>query len=241
MLDKNSPIPLVYQLEYLLCQKILMGEYRIRDFLPSQEQLAEDLNISRITVQNAFRSMIQKGILISQKGKGTYIENLPKINSVEETITINRDLLDLADSELLTIEFSSFHTACKYLQEKTSHYISHRRILNDYPMSIERRWFSPKLDIRFISSPEWEKTENCQQKLYQKLKIVLTKYEETLEPRIADDFLASQMMLPNANPLLCIKRLSYAQDQTIPFEYRETLIRYEDFGKIVFTPNWKIN
>lgn len=72
-LDKGSPIPVYYQLKNIILQKIKNGEYPPDTLIPSERELGEALSISRMTVRQALNQLVSEGVLIRQKGRGTYV------------------------------------------------------------------------------------------------------------------------------------------------------------------------
>ena len=241
MLNKNSSVPLVYQVEQLLCRQIIDREYHVGDVIPSQEKLAKIFEVSRITIKNAFSSLIDQGILEAYKGKGTFVKKVPEVNYFQNSIVIDRECLNSANYELLGVEINQIYSECQFLKSKKGHCITYRRIIDDYPLSVERIWWTDAINIRSVSIDDWAETHDTQQKLYNKLDLIVSHYEETIELRYADSIILDKMYLPIASPILCIKRKTYANKQSIPFEYRESLIRCEDYGKIIVTPNQTFN
>ena len=70
---KNQAIPFYYQLETILRKRINSGELTQGDILPSEEALAKEYNLSRITVRQAFSSLASDGLIIRKRGKGTFV------------------------------------------------------------------------------------------------------------------------------------------------------------------------
>jgi len=70
---KNRGIPLYYQLATILTRKIMSGEYTGGVPLPSENALAEEYQVSRITVRQALASLESDGIIVRKRGKGTFV------------------------------------------------------------------------------------------------------------------------------------------------------------------------
>ncbi len=73
ILDKKSPIPVYYQLKMLVQKKIQSGEYEEGQLIPSERELSENYNISRMTVRQALNQMVAEGLLYREKGRGTFV------------------------------------------------------------------------------------------------------------------------------------------------------------------------
>lgn len=72
----NSKMPLYEQLYRALKEDILSGSIAGGEKLPSKRALAEHLNISRITVENAYSQLLAEGYITSRPKSGYYAEAL---------------------------------------------------------------------------------------------------------------------------------------------------------------------
>ncbi len=72
-LDRQSAVPLYQQIEDYLRQGILSGSLAPDTRLPASRQLARDLGINRITVENAYAELEIEGLIYSKMGSGTYV------------------------------------------------------------------------------------------------------------------------------------------------------------------------
>ena len=75
-LDPASPVPLYEQLYRCLKEDLLSGAIAGGEKLPSKRALAENLNVSRITVENAYQQLLTEGYLQSRPRSGYYAEVL---------------------------------------------------------------------------------------------------------------------------------------------------------------------
>src|SRR5215510_10980685 len=72
-LDRQSEIPLYQQIESYLRQGILSGSLAAETRLPASRQLALDLGVNRLTVENAYAGLEIEGLIYSKMGSGTYV------------------------------------------------------------------------------------------------------------------------------------------------------------------------
>ena len=73
MIDKSSPIPVYYQLKNDLISKISEGIWKAGDCIASERELCEIYGVSRMTIRQAIGELVQEGILLRVKGKGTFV------------------------------------------------------------------------------------------------------------------------------------------------------------------------
>ena len=49
--------------------------YKAGDKLPNENELSEELGVSRTTLREAIRILVSEGVLTVRRGKGTYVTN----------------------------------------------------------------------------------------------------------------------------------------------------------------------
>ena len=72
-LNKNTKAPLYQQIKNQIVQQILSGVISAGDILPSERQLAEQLEINRSTVNKAYWELKSEGFINAQIGSGTLV------------------------------------------------------------------------------------------------------------------------------------------------------------------------
>ncbi|SFG54214.1 GntR family transcriptional regulator [Desulfotomaculum arcticum] len=80
-IDKNSVIPIYYQIAKMFEGYIYEGKLKPGEVLPPEHEIAENFGISRMTVRRAISELINLGLVFTQKGKGTFVSE-PKLNDV---------------------------------------------------------------------------------------------------------------------------------------------------------------
>lgn len=73
MLNKDSRLPLYYQLSDVIKDKIDNGEWHVHTILPSERELCDIYGISRATVRQAMQELEVNGYIYRVQGKGTYV------------------------------------------------------------------------------------------------------------------------------------------------------------------------
>lgn len=77
-LDKNGFVPLYYQIQRALMEKIRSGELAEGDPLASEEELSRAYQVSRMTARQALHGLKANGYAFSEKGRGTFVTR-PKL------------------------------------------------------------------------------------------------------------------------------------------------------------------
>lgn len=94
-LDFSDPTPLYKQIAKNIKSKINSDVYKIGDKIPSQRVLAEQYDVSMITVKKAISDLINEEILYSRVGKGTYVARKSRRTNLNDAKTIGLVLSDL--------------------------------------------------------------------------------------------------------------------------------------------------
>jgi ABC-type glycerol-3-phosphate transport system substrate-binding protein len=74
-IDKNSPMPIYYQLKEMIKKRIERGEYKPGDRLPTEIELCSQFDISRTPVRQALNELNYEGIVFRRPGLGTFISD----------------------------------------------------------------------------------------------------------------------------------------------------------------------
>ncbi|MCD2501786.1 GntR family transcriptional regulator [Clostridium sp. NSJ-145] len=111
MIDKNSPIPVYFQLKNDLVKKIAQGLWKPGECIASERELCEIYGVSRMTIRQAIGELVQEGVLTRLKGKGTFVceqtvkqqdmmsftEMIKQTGRELRTEVINFDIIDTPD------------------------------------------------------------------------------------------------------------------------------------------------
>src|SRR6266436_5551613 len=73
ILDRQSVVPLYYQIQQSLLGRIRSGELVVGAPMPSEQEIATRLGVSRMTARQALKSLCSLGVAYSQRGKGTFV------------------------------------------------------------------------------------------------------------------------------------------------------------------------
>jgi GntR family transcriptional regulator len=72
-LDRNSPVPLYYQLAQSIERAITDGTLAPGDRLENEVSLTQRLGLSRPTARQAIQELVKKGLLVRKRGVGTQV------------------------------------------------------------------------------------------------------------------------------------------------------------------------
>ena len=114
-IEYNSGIPVYRQIINHVCAKVAAGAFKPGDQLPTIRALSERLNVNPNTIAKAYRELELKGIIVSERGSGSFIQTQP-LTPAPSTVAkkakledlYHRLLADVASSGLTERELLSF-------------------------------------------------------------------------------------------------------------------------------------
>ncbi|GIV72665.1 GntR family transcriptional regulator [Caldilinea sp.] len=78
-IDHSSPIPYYVQIKNVLRDLIEHGEWKPGDLLPGEPELCHIFGVSRTVVRQALQELSYEGLLVRERGRGTFVAE-PKIS-----------------------------------------------------------------------------------------------------------------------------------------------------------------
>ncbi len=108
-MSKESPSPLVAsQPQYVLVAQALMrdiarGHYPVGKLLPTELELCTQFQVSRHTIREAIRKLLERGMIVRQRGVGTRVKASQTHSSYVQSTTSISDLTQyVKDTRLVT-------------------------------------------------------------------------------------------------------------------------------------------
>jgi GntR family transcriptional regulator len=93
MLERNSPIPLHAQLTMALDERIESGDWPPESQVPSERELCEQFEVSRITVRQALHRLVSDGRVVRIHGRGTYVATSPLKKQLLPLVGFSEDMV----------------------------------------------------------------------------------------------------------------------------------------------------
>lgn len=94
--SNKSGVPLHRQIYESLRRKIMSGELKGGDALPTVRGLARDLKISMITTARAYRDLERDGYIVTAVGRGSFVAEMSDELKKEERLREAEELLAAA-------------------------------------------------------------------------------------------------------------------------------------------------
>jgi GntR family transcriptional regulator len=239
-LNKNTPVPLYFQLKQHLIQLIESGELKPGDNIQSERELSEKYDISRMTVRQALLELVNDGRLVREQGRGTFLAQ-PKINQGLFKLTsfsedmISRGLKPGAYVVDVVVQppSSSVREALKIRGSSSVIILTRVRLADDKPMALE----VTHLSQRRFKGLELESFEGVS--LYKliesKFGITPASASQTIEVGMPTPREMNLLQVTSAMPVMLIKRVTYDQEGN-PYEFVKSIYpgdRYKFHAELV--------
>ncbi|MFC7062113.1 GntR family transcriptional regulator [Halobacillus seohaensis] len=232
MIDKKSPLPMYYQIEEDIKQRISNNEFRPSDMIPSERELSESYEVSRMTVRQAMTNMVNEGVLFREKGKGTFVADEKIEQPLQGLTSFTEDMKKRgmeASSKLISFEKVAapldISRKLAIEEEADVYQIQRIRYADQKPMAIEKNFLPvamfPGLSEAIVLGSLYHYIEQTK-------KQPIGKANQMIEATTADENQASLLDIPTDSAVLYIERNSFLTDGT-PFEVVKSSYRADRY------------
>ena len=216
---QDSAIPLYYQIETILRKKISTGELASGDHLPTEMALAEEYNVSRITIRQALSSLERDGLILRKRGIGTIVKRKRfSLDLLKFTGFMEDYVIQGATHQTKVLNFSEVKFPDQLLdfiplaKDKKGIRIERLRLADGHPYCYFLNYLPT--DIGKQIQPDDLVNMPLLKILEEHLGIRLDRAIQTFEATIADTQMASLLDVRVGHPLLQIQRTVFDPNNT---------------------------
>lgn len=253
LLDRKNSVPLYEQLKNLISTQIKEGILKPEQKIPSERDLCEKYQVSRITVRQAVALAENEGIVYRTHGRGTFVssnskikQGLTKVNNFQETLSTQgiTGSTIIHKAEVSPNNFLISHLLGIHMFER----IVNLQLIgfgDEEPIVFYDTFFSHALGELMIQAARKaiENNAACSTlDLYSQYKdeigVTPTHAEQTFEASFADESLSNVLRVEKGAPIFRVSSIVYAGDQ--PIEYKEANYRGDKY-KFFITRDYQSN
>lgn len=242
----NSIIPVYYQIKQTIKSWIINNEYSPGDKIPSENELAKEFNVSRLTVRQATSQLIQEGFLKSKRGEGTFVtknEGLIRSFNLEFTGFMDDLFYQVSKTKTKTVEITRTKIP-KYVSDKVKFHqdpeevirIKRIRFKEDKSFAYTINYLPLELGEKIKQADLFKKP--LLQIMEQDLGIEFTEAFQTIEASFADQEIAEKLGVASGGPILLVERTMYSKRRK-PVEFVQSYYRGDLYKYIVRLKNVK--
>lgn len=149
--------PAYLKIKTHIVESIRKGRWREGDLIPSENELAAQFQVARMTVNRAVQELANERVLVRVKGAGTYVAEPRAATTLLEIRSIKDEIEERGATHatrVLTLESVSAGVELSGLfSMPRGTRIGHARLLHladDEPLQLEERWVAPELTEAFL-------------------------------------------------------------------------------------------
>ncbi|KXF83588.1 GntR family transcriptional regulator [Enterovibrio coralii] len=225
-------LPLYRKIADEIRNKIGTGEYRVGTALPTEAQLREAFSVSRVTVRQAIKLLVENGELESKQGSGTYVkESKVNYDIYQQTSFAEKwaHLNSSIRSEILAFEIRPASlTMAENLQINEGDqifYVKRVRFVDDNPITVEETWLPtdmfPDLTYQVMQGSKYEFIE-------QQKGLVIDRSEQEIIPILPPKEIADLLGIDPSQPIIEKRTRGHLHDDSV-FEYSRNYFKSSDY------------
>lgn len=234
MIIKDSHIPIYFQLETEI--KELVKGLNPGDPISSEREFAEKYDISRMTVRQAINNLVNEGILVRKRGKGTFVAAQKVEQPLSGLTSFSEDMRSRGmkpQTKILSFQqiSSDKNIAAKLkIEENMPVYeVSRLRLADESPMALEVSYLPAHiitdLTKKTIHASLYDYIEK-------ELQLTISHASQTLESSLAQGNECNLLKIEEGDPVLLIERYSYLENGAA-FEYVKSIYRGDRYKFVI--------
>lgn len=228
IIDKNTPVPMYFQLKNIILKEIEAGRLKPGDYIPTETELREQFDISRTTVRQAITELVMEGYLERDKGRGTFVSRpkmeqkfMQSIISYAEEMRLLGFVPKTEILEMKVIPASEREEARQKLcipEDGEIIYIKRLRYASDEPMVVDEVCLSTACAALLDIGPDQIAEYGLYHFLFQKNETKVMHVTRQIESVACGKKVSELLGIPKGAPVQLTTTLSYNKDE-VPLEY----------------------
>jgi GntR family histidine utilization transcriptional repressor len=212
-----------------ICAKIESGQWPQHSKVPSENELAKQFSVSRMTARRALQELTEQGLLIRSQGTGTFVATFKSQSSVLEIKNIADEiserghrysavqiaLTEVEPSDEIAILFNLVnHSQDKSNNTGNLEQVFYSEVLhleNDEPIQLEQRFVNKLLVPEYLQQDFTQTTPHE----YLSTEAPLTEATHEIEAVLANEHVCQRLTINNSKPCLQVKRRTWSSQGVV--------------------------
>lgn len=231
--NKDSPLPLYYQLKEIISELIENEELQPNTPIPSERELCEYHGVSRMTVNKAIIHMVNEGLLYREQGKGTFVSKPKEKHLLSSLLGFTEDMKMMGlkvDTRILDfkkeIAGKAIQNQLKLKDQTEVFEIKRLRIVDDAPYAFETAYI-PAFLCEGLSKEQLE-NRSLYDVLINAYGLAMSYADQTIEPVIADEYASEVLQLEKNSIALKFTQKTFMENH-VPIEYTRAIYRSDKY------------
>jgi len=201
-----------------ICQKIESGLWEQNKKVPSENELAEQFSVSRMTARRALQELTEQGVLVRSQGAGTFVATFKSQSSILEIRSIADEIFERGHhhhSKTIALKKVKVTSELAILLNVTAsgdvYYSELLHFENEEPIQLEQRYVNSLLVPDYIEQDFNQITPHE----YLTLEAPLTEATHEIEAILASQPVAEQLQISPTKPCLQVKRRTWSNNGVV--------------------------
>jgi GntR family transcriptional regulator len=214
--EEASSMPLHIQVRETIRRQVKVGELIDKTGrLMTEAELGKHFGVSRITIRNAIKPLVDEGMFERERGRGTFLRTNQPENWVGRLMGFSETIKDAGyqpGAKVLLQGMTNRHDADvrKQLRERAVWQLKRVRFADEIPIAIEHAFYPPDIGL------ELDKRDLTSIVMYRvfesELGFKIKEATQTISASLADATSAKLLGVKAGSPLLSIERLTVNTD-----------------------------
>lgn len=217
---EQGPIPLYYQLEQRLRDRIRGEEFKLGVPLPTEDQICHEYQVSRITVRRALDSLQRQGLIEKRRGVGSFVAE--KSGGINSRLTGSlSEFLDVAGTLLIhcisldeCAPPAQVSEAFGLAPDETAVLLRTTGSLDKGPVGYFEIWLPAEIG-RLVRSDAIDGDTPVVRLVENLAQVRITSAEQTIQPDHAGEEAAKYLGIAANTPILSVQRTYFVGDRPI--------------------------
>lgn len=212
--------------------KLKLGVLKQGDMIPSENELKDMYNVSRMTVRQALNNLVNEGYLYRHKGKGTFVSSTKIEKKIQGLLSFTEEMKRMnkrVHNRIISIEVLPANAevcAKLFLNPNEEVYLAQRvRYADDIPVLYEEL-YCPKAIMKNLEGDAMEGSFYTY--IEEVLGLKISYSIQNIEAKLATDQIADYLEVNEDSPILYITLNSFL-DNGRPFEYVKSYYRADQY------------
>lgn len=228
----KAKVPLYKQVKEKILREI-NEQMKEGDLLPTEPEMEEKYQVSRITVRKAIDDLVLEGFVTKEQGRGTFVrstkivQDASSITSWTEEMHLKGKTPDTQKLKLFAVSPSrKMKQNLKLAANEEIICVERIRLVDGEPIALMFNYLRSKFIPGFLDKGFTR--ESLYEELEENYDIVLEEATEQIRARLVTDLEASALNIPPDEAVMHITRTTYLPDGT-PFEMVEMISRSDKY------------
>lgn len=230
VIDPDNPLPLYYQIQQNIITLIESQALKANDSLPSERELSEHYQVTRMTVRQAVNQLVSDGVLERRRGIGTFVTEARKHPSLSPSVAgfseRFREVGMRPTSRVLTFETLPASTpVAQHLNLETGEPVvclRRLRLVDNVPLMIETSYL-PYGPLRGILEVDFNKN-SLYSTLAERFGKRVVRAAHALEPVLLQNDEARLLGLKAGQPAMLVQIVAHTAEG-LAIEFSKAVIR----------------